>query len=308
VNKSGLDPIIQANNLTKRFGDFLAVDGISFAIFPGECFGFLGPNGAGKTSTIRMIYGFSPLGSGSLNVFGRDIHRDLREIKYKIGVCQQDNNLDPDLSVWDNLLVFARYFDLNRKVARERAEELLEFFGLSQKKEARIPELSGGMLRRLVVARALINQPTLLILDEPTTGLDPQSRHQLWEKLRQLKAQGLCILLTTHYMDEAAQMCDRLMIMDHGRILVEGAPRTLVRQYIGGNVIEVEEPGEELPDFLKREGISYEVESNRLLIYTADGEALFRRISQQYCAAGCTLRQATLEDVFLKLTGRGLRE
>ena len=308
MNKSGLDPIIQANNLTKRFGDFLAVDGISFAIFPGECFGFLGPNGAGKTSTIRMIYGFSPLGSGSLNVFGRDIHRDLREIKYKIGVCQQDNNLDPDLSVWDNLLVFARYFDLNRKVARERAEELLEFFGLSQKKEARIPELSGGMLRRLVVARALINQPTLLILDEPTTGLDPQSRHQLWEKLRQLKAQGLCILLTTHYMDEAAQMCDRLMIMDHGRILVEGAPRTLVRQYIGGNVIEVEEPGEELPDFLKREGISYEVESNRLLIYTADGEALFRRISQQYCAAGCTLRQATLEDVFLKLTGRGLRE
>lgn len=255
-----------------------------------------------------MIYGFSPLSGGTLAVFGRDIHRDWREIKSRIGVCQQDNTLDPDLSVWDNLLVFARYFNLSRPVARKRAEELLDFFGLTHKKEARIPELSGGLMRRLVVARALINQPTLLILDEPTTGLDPQSRHQLWEKLRQLKTKGLCIVLTTHYMDEAAQMCDRLMIVDQGRILVEGTPLELIRQYIGGNVIEVEEPAPTLFDFLKGEAVSYEREINRLLIYTADGEALFRRISRDYCVSGCTLRQATLEDVFLKLTGRGLRE
>jgi lipooligosaccharide transport system ATP-binding protein len=303
-----LAPVIAAANLTKRFGDFTAVDGITFAIFPGECFGFLGPNGAGKTSTIRMLYGFYPLSAGSLEIFGRDLHHNLREVKYKIGVCQQDNNLDPDLSVRENLLVFARYFDLVREKAEARAQELLDFFGLIHKQDARIPELSGGMQRRLVVARALINDPTLLVLDEPTTGLDPQSRHQLWEKLRQLKARGLCILLTTHYMDEAAQMCDRLMIMDQGRILVEGAPLDLIGRYIGGNVIEVEEPGGELLEFLKGEGISSETESTRLLIYTADGEALFRRISQQYCSAGCTLRQATLEDVFLKLTGRGLRE
>ncbi|MBI5584553.1 MAG: ATP-binding cassette domain-containing protein [Deltaproteobacteria bacterium] len=294
--------------MTKRFGDFTAVDRITFTIFPGECFGFLGPTGAGKTSTIRMLYGFYPLSDGRLEIFGRDVHRYLREIKYKIGVCQQDNNLDPDLSVRENLLVFARYFDLSREGAEKRAGELLDFFGLTHKQNARIAELSGGLQRRLVVARALINDPTLLVLDEPTTGLDPQSRHQLWDKLRQLKARGLCILLTTHYMDEAAQMCDRLMIIDQGRILVEGAPRDLVRRYIGGNVIEVEEPGEELPEFLKGEGIGFETEANRLLIYTADGEALFPRISQKDCAAGCTLRQATLEDVFLKLTGRGLRE
>ncbi len=236
------------------------------------------------------------------------MHRHWREIKARIGVCQQDNNLDPDLTVWENLLVFARYFNLNRDQARKRAAELLDFFGLASKREARISELSGGLLRRLVIARALINDPTLLILDEPTTGLDPQSRHQLWEKLRQLKAQGLCILLTTHYMDEAAQMCDRLVIMDQGRVLVEGAPMDLVRQYIGGNVIEVEDPAPGLVDLLKGEQINYELELNRIFIYTMDGEGLFRRISQGFCAGGCTLRLATLEDVFLKLTGRGLRE
>jgi lipooligosaccharide transport system ATP-binding protein len=305
---TGSDPIITAANLTKRFGDFTAVDGITFAIYPGECFGFLGPNGAGKTSAIRMLYGFYPMSGGTLMILGRDVYRSLREIKYKIGVCQQDNTLDPDLTVRENLLVFARYFDLGRKEAEKRAAELLDFFGLTHKQNARIPDLSGGLQRRLVVARALINDPTLLVLDEPTTGLDPQSRHQLWDKLRELKSRGLCILLTTHYMDEAAQMCDRLMIIDQGRILVEGAPLDLIRRYIGGNVIEVEQPGEDLPGFLKGEGISFETESTRLLIYTGDGEALFRRISQQYCTAGCTLRQATLEDVFLKLTGRGLRE
>jgi lipooligosaccharide transport system ATP-binding protein len=248
------------------------------------------------------------MGGGELKVFGQDMNRHWREIKARIGVCQQDNNLDPDLKVWENLLVFARYFNLDRDKARKRTAELLDFFGLTPKRDARISELSGGLLRRLVIARALINAPTLLILDEPTTGLDPQSRHQLWEKLRQLKAQGLCILLTTHYMDEAAQMCDRLVIMDQGRVLVEGAPVDLVRRYIGGNVIEVEDPAPSLLDFLKGERINYELELNRILIYTVDGEGLFRRISHEFCAGGCTLRLATLEDVFLKLTGRGLRE
>jgi lipooligosaccharide transport system ATP-binding protein len=303
-----LNPVVEAKDLTKRFGDFLAVDRVSFTLYPGECFGFLGPNGAGKTTTIRLIYGFSPMGGGELKVFGQDMHRYWREIKARIGVCQQDNNLDPDLTVWENLLVFARYFNLNRDEARKRAGELLDFFGLTPKRDARIPELSGGLLRRLVIARALINAPTLLILDEPTTGLDPQSRHQLWEKLRQLKAQGLCILLTTHYMDEAAQMCDRLVIMDQGRVLVEGAPVDLVRRYIGGNVIEVEDPVPGLLELLKGEQINYEMELNRILIYTVDGEGLFRRISHEFCTGGCTLRLATLEDVFLKLTGRGLRE
>ena len=305
---SALEAVVKTKNLTKQFKDFTAVDRISFYVQAGECFGFLGPNGAGKTSTIRMIYGFSPVTSGSLLVFGQDITTRHREIKARIGVCQQENNLDPDLSVWDNLQVYGRYFDLPAAVTRTRAEGLLEFMGLGHKRQAKIPELSGGMMRRLVLARALINNPELLILDEPTTGLDPQSRHQVWEKLWQLKAQGLCIVLTTHYMDEAEQICDRLVIMDHGRILVEGKPQDLIRQQIGGNVIEVDNPGSALQDFLEFRQIPFELLSRRLLIYTSQGETLFRQISGEFCAGGCTLRMATLEDVFLKLTGRGLRE
>jgi lipooligosaccharide transport system ATP-binding protein len=303
-----LESIIKTENLTKRFGDFTAVDGISIEVQAGECFGFLGPNGAGKTSTIRMIYGFSPVTSGSLLVFGLDITTSQRKIKARIGVCQQENNLDPDLSVWDNLLVYGRYFDLPASLTRVREEELLEFMGLSHKRKTKIPELSGGMMRRLVLARALINNPDLLILDEPTTGLDPQSRHQVWEKLWDLKAKGLCIVLTTHYMDEAEQLCDRLVIMDHGRILVEGKPLDLIRQQIGGNVIEVENSGPTLQGFLQSRQIPFELLSHRLLIYTSEGETLFRQISGEFCTGGCTLRMATLEDVFLKLTGRGLRE
>jgi len=310
IEKQGpeLESIIKTENLTKRFGDFTAVDGISIEVQAGECFGFLGPNGAGKTSTIRMIYGFSPVTSGLLHVFGQDITTGHRKIKARIGVCQQENNLDPDLSVWDNLLVYGRYFDLPAATTRVRADELLEFMGLSHKRQTKIPELSGGMMRRLVLARALINNPDLLILDEPTTGLDPQSRHQVWEKLWDLKAKGLCIVLTTHYMDEAEQICDRLVIMDQGRILVEGKPLDLIRQQIGGNVIEVENPGPVLQGFLKSRQIPFELLSHRLLIYTSEGETLFRQISGEFCAGGCTLRMATLEDVFLKLTGRGLRE
>jgi len=305
---SFVDPVIKAENLTKCFPDMTAVDRISFEIRAGECFGFLGPNGAGKTSTIRMIYGFSPITDGRLLVFGKDIRTHFREIKARTGVCQQENNLDPDLTVWENLLVYARYFSLPRDTARQRAEEWLTFMGLIHKRQARIPELSGGLMRRLVIARALIHNPDLLILDEPTTGLDPQSRHQVWEQVRQLKAKGLCILLTTHYMDEAEQICDRLVIMDQGHILVEGEPLSLIRRHIGGNVIEVENPGRPLTDFLEARQIPFEQLPHLLLIPTREGEKLFRQISDEYCTGGCTLRMATLEDVFLKFTGRGLRE
>jgi lipooligosaccharide transport system ATP-binding protein len=308
IEASFLNPVVKAENLTKRFKDLVAVDHISFEIEAGECFGFLGPNGAGKTSTIRMIYGFSPITEGTLKVFGQDIHQHLRAIKARIGVCQQENNLDPDLTVWENLLVYARYFNLPSQTAKERAEEWLNFMGLAHKRLAKIPELSGGLMRRLVMARALIHNPDLLILDEPTTGLDPQSRHQVWEQLGQLKAKGLCLLLTTHYMEEAEQLCDRLVIMDSGRILVEGRPGRLIQEHIGGNVIEVENPSRILSDYLQDRQIPYEPLPHRLLIHTREGEKLFRQISGEFCTSGCTLRMATLEDVFLKFTGRGLRE
>ncbi|MEJ2700450.1 MAG: ABC transporter ATP-binding protein, partial [Desulfuromonadales bacterium] len=226
-----MESVIVADNLRKTFDGMAAVDGVSFSVRKGECFGILGPNGAGKTTTIRMIYGFSPKTSGRLKVFGLDIDHQLTEIKGRLGVCQQENNLDPDLSVRENLEVFAAYFDISRETARKRSRELLHFIALDHRKEAKIPQLSGGMMRRLVLARALINDPQLLILDEPTTGLDPQSRHQVWLRLEQLKAQGLSILLTTHYMDEAARLCDRLVIMDRGKILVEGKPGELVRKH-----------------------------------------------------------------------------
>ena len=308
MKESFVEPVIKAENLTKRFQDLVAVDHVSFETQAGQCFGFLGPNGAGKTSTIRMIYGFSPITEGSLLVFGKDIRRHFREIKTRTGVCHQENNLDPDFTVWENLMVYARYFNLPKRIARERAEEWLNFMGLTHKRDSKVPELSGGLMRRLVIARALMHNPELLILDEPTTGLDPQSRHQVWEQIWQLKNKGLCILLTTHYMDEAEQICDRLVIMDQGRILVEGNPLDLIRQHIGGNVIEVENPGPPLLDFLKTRQISFEQLPHRLLIPTREGEKLFRQISDEYCTGGCTLRMATLEDVFLKFTGRGLRE
>ncbi len=300
--------VIEAEGLRKTFGDFVAVDDVSFKVRQGECFGILGPNGAGKTSMIRMIYGFSPITGGSLRVFGIDVSRGLRKIKSRVGVCQQENNLDPDLDVLKNLEVYARYFDIPRKEAHNRAEELLEFIGLDHRKKARSTELSGGMMRRLVIARALINSPDLVILDEPTTGLDPQSRHQVWDRLEKLRSQGLSILMTTHYMDEASRLCDRLIIMDHGRILVLGEPIDLIRKYVGQNIIEVAEPSKELRAYIQSEGLEYEDVGPRLIIYSEDGEDLFHEMSNNYCREGCTLRMATLEDVFLKLTGRDLRE
>lgn len=300
--------VIEAENLRKRFGEFVAVDGVSFRVVPGECFGILGPNGAGKTSTVRMIYGFSPISSGSLKVFGLDVYTNLREIKSRIGVCQQDNNLDPDLTVLENLEVFARYFDISKKEARAKAEKLLRFISLDHRKDFKVTELSGGMMRRLVLARALINDPEILILDEPTAGLDPQSRHQVWERLEELKAKGLSILLTTHYMDEASRLCDRLLIMDQGRILVQGRPLDLIRKHVGQDVIEVSEPTEELRKYIQSQPLEHEDLGHRLIVYGREGDKLFRTISDQYCEEGCNLRMASLEDVFLKLTGRGLRE
>jgi len=300
--------IIAVEDLRKTFGDLVAVDHVSFSVFAGECFGILGPNGAGKTSTIRMIYGFSPMTSGTLKVFGLDITRNTRAIKSRIGVCQQENNIDPDLTVQQNLEVFARYFNMSFEVAQAQALNLLQFMALDHRRDARSTELSGGMMRRLVLARALLNHPELLILDEPTTGLDPQSRHQVWERLEELRAKGLTILLTTHYMDEASRLCDRLIIMDHGRILTEGKPTDLIRQYVGRDIIEVVEPSNNLREFVRSRELQYEDLGHRLLIYVEEGNALYRELSRDYCKEGCIMRMATLEDVFLKLTGRDLRE
>ncbi|NJC87435.1 MAG: ATP-binding cassette domain-containing protein [Desulfuromonas sp.] len=300
--------IVQVESLRKCYGSLTAVDGISFAVRKGECFGLLGPNGAGKTTTIRMLYGYTPRHAGRLELFGLDIDRDLREIKRRIGICQQEDSLDPDLNVRENLVGFARYFSIPRHAAEQRADELLHFFALHSRAGDKIATLSGGLKRRLMLARALVNTPDLLILDEPTTGLDPQSRQLLWEKLADLKEAGLTILLTTHYMEEAARLCDRLVIIDHGRILVEGAPAALVREQVGRSVLEIADPDRSVQEFLAHEGSRFEDLGRRLLVHLDDGDELFLKLTREVRAEGCTLRPATLEDLFLKLTGRELRE
>lgn len=301
-------PIVEVRDLVKRFGAVKAVDGVSFSVPQGAFFGLLGPNGAGKTTTIRMLYGFAPPTSGELRVFGEEITTAWRSIKARIGVCHQENTLDPDLTVLQNLLVYAGYFAVPRKRARQRADELLDFFALSHRREAKVMELSGGMARRVILARALINEPELLVLDEPTTGLDPQSRHQLWERLETLKASGLTVLLTTHYMEEAEKLCDRLVIVDHGKILVEGTPKELITRHAGERVIEVVGPGAALGAFLTENRVSFDDLGKRLIIYLeADGD-LEEVIRRDHCHDRCTFRSGTLEDVFLRLTGRGLRE
>lgn len=301
-------PVILVNHLKKAFGDFNAVNDVSFQVEKGVCFGILGPNGAGKTSTIRMIYGLSPLTSGRISVFGMDIEKQARIIKSRIGVCQQENTLDPDLTVIQNFEVFARYFNMDKRKALARASALLKFFALEQRQNARAMELSGGMVRRLVIARALINQPDLLILDEPTTGLDPQSRHQVWERLEALKKQGMTILMTTHYMDEAARLCDTLVIMDHGEILAQGSPQSLISEYTGAHIIEIAEPDDELRAFSAETQERLEDLGHRLIIYAENGHDLYREICNRFTHKSCVLRSASLEDVFLKLTGRDLRE
>jgi len=302
------EDVIRARELRKVFNDLTAVDGVSFCVKKGELFGILGPNGAGKTTTIRMLYGFSPMTSGDLAVFGLDIGVHWRAIRSRIGVCHQENNLDPDLSVRENLEVFGRYFGMRPARTREQADRLLKFIGMDQRADAKTPELSGGMMRRVILARSLLNDPELLILDEPTTGLDPQSRHLVWERLDELKRRGVTILLTTHYMEEAGRLCDRLIIIDHGRILVEGKPRDLVAKFVGRQVVESSPVRDDLRAFVEERGLEHEDLGVRMIVYCKDDETLYREIHEKYCQENCILRTATLEDVFLKLTGRELRE
>ncbi|MDJ0884119.1 MAG: ABC transporter ATP-binding protein [Desulfobacterales bacterium] len=303
-----MNALIEARNLVKTYNGVAAVNDISFTVSPGEFFGLLGPNGAGKTTTIRMLYGFSPLSQGRLTLFGQNIATHWRAIKNRIGVCQQDNTLDPDLTVEQNLLIYAGYFLIPAAEARDRAAELLDFFALGHRKDAKVMELSGGMARRLILARALVNRPELLILDEPTTGLDPQSRHQVWEKLAALKKRGLTVLLTTHYMEEAASLCDRLMIIDHGRILVEGAPDDLISRHAGRQVIEIDGADVALRAFVAENGIEMDDLGEKVIVYTPEASDLHRVIQEKFCTERCTFRNGTLEDVFLRLTGRELRE
>jgi lipooligosaccharide transport system ATP-binding protein len=300
--------VITAEGLTKKFEDLTAVDRVSFRIRPGECFGFLGPNGAGKTTAIRMIQCVSPITAGKLEVLGMDVTERPREIKSLIGVCPQEDNLDPDFTAWKNLLVYARYFGIGKGQAEARAKELLDFMALTEKKDVEIEKLSGGMKRRLIIARALMNDPRLLILDEPTTGLDPQARHLIWDKVRELKRRGVTVIITTHYMDEAQQLCDRLVIMEKGKILVEGGPASLISDHVGSGVVEVLSPDEPLDKWLKESAWTYERAGDRVYLYTDDNRKVRETILKESPSANVIIRDATLEDVFLKLTGRGLRD
>jgi lipooligosaccharide transport system ATP-binding protein len=308
-----VDPLIEARALTKRFGSFVAVDGVDFAIHPGEAFGFLGPNGAGKSSTMRMIGCVSPISGGVLRVLGLDPEDDGPRIRARLGVVPQEDNLDTELTVWDNLMIYGRYFDLPRPEIKRRAEELLEFVQLADRRDSRVDPLSGGMKRRLTIARALINQPEVLLLDEPTTGLDPQARHMLWERLYRLKQTGTTLVLTTHYMDEAEQLCDRLVIMDGGRIVAEGSPRALVAEHATREVVELRfARAQQQDDALPRvRALASRVEpvADRLLVYTDDGDGTAAAITGDGIGAASVLvRRASLEDVFLILTGRTLEE
>ena len=300
---------IEAAGLIKHYGSFEAVRGIDFTIAQRECFGFLGPNGAGKTTTMRMITGTAEPTGGTLSVLGLRVPQDGRHIRARIGVVPQENNLDEELPVIQNLIVYARYFDIPASVAAPRADELLSFVALQDKRDWLVPKLSGGMKRRLLIARALMNKPEVLVLDEPTTGLDPQARHLVWEKLRELKREGVTLVMTTHYMDEASQLCDRLVIMHEGRILIEGRPRDLIAKEIPRHVIEVLDPHFELP--VRMNGLVERIEhlADRVLVYTTDGDRLLKRIRTAAPELDSVwLRGATLEDVFLHLTGRGLLE
>ncbi len=310
-------PVIVARDLRKSFNSFEAVRGINFQIARGECFGFLGPNGAGKTSTMRMIYCFSPVSAGRLDVMGSDVMREPRRIKARLGVVSQEDNLDPDLSVLQNLVQYANYFDIPKAESKRRAVELLQFLSLQEKSDQKIDKLSGGMKRRLMIARALINKPEVLILDEPTTGLDPQARHLIWDKLRALKASGVTMVLTTHYMEEAQRLCDRLVIMDHGKILTEGSPAALVEKFVGREVLEVRAQNSKLKplkvkiDALEQGGPKLREtelvgDTMYVLIREKDG-ALLEQVPE-IKGLDFHLRPASLEDVFLKLAGRELRD
>jgi lipooligosaccharide transport system ATP-binding protein len=330
--------LVRARGLTKRFGSFTAVDGIDFDLYQGEAFGFLGPNGAGKSSTMRMISCVSPPTEGELAVLGRDPRRDGPAIRGRLGVVPQEDTLDVELTVRENLLVYGRYFGLPRAVIRERTEQLLDFVQLTDRANDMVEPLSGGMKRRLTIARSLINEPDILILDEPTTGLDPQARHVVWDRLFRLKQRGVTLILTTHYMDEAEQLCDRLVVMDHARIAAEGSPRELIARYSTAEVLELRfalEAHDRAAEQIKvmgtertllvgangsfagtqptglgrsaRPGI--EVLADRILLYVPDGDAaLAEVVATGLAPASSLVRRATLEDVFLRLTGRSLED
>jgi len=305
--------LIEARGLTKRFGERVAVDGIDFSVGRGEVFGFLGPNGAGKTSTMRMIGCVSPVTSGHLRVLGMDPAGDGPRIRARLGVVPQADTLDTELSVGDNLMVYARYFDIPRAEAKRRIDELLEFVQLGDRTREQVDSLSGGMKRRLTIARGLINNPEIILLDEPTTGLDPQARHLLWDRLYRLKQRGTTLVLTTHYMDEAEQLCDRLVVMDDARIVAEGTPVSLIAEYSTRHVVELRF-ADEVRDSLVAASFSglgerVEVLPDRVLLYTQDGEATVESVHRRGLAPASELvRRSTLEDVFLRLTGRSLIE
>lgn len=303
-------PLISARGLVKRFGGFTAVAGIDVEVEPGESFGFLGPNGAGKSSTMRMIGCVSPPTEGELRIFGLDPVRDGRTIRGRLGVVPQQDQLDAELTVEENLVVYGRYFDIPRAECRRRAAELLDFVQLSERASSRVDPLSGGMKRRVTIARALINEPSLLLLDEPTTGLDPQARHVLWDRLYRLKQRGVTLVLTTHYMDEAEQLCDRLVVMDGGRIVAEGSPRSLIEEHSTREVLELRyAPGTnaERATAIVDIGDRHEVLPDRVLVYADDGEAALHAVHERGAAPESSLvRRSSLEDVFLRLTGRSL--
>jgi lipooligosaccharide transport system ATP-binding protein len=303
-------PLVRARGLVKHFGDLVAVDGIDFDVQQGEAFGFLGPNGAGKSSTMRMIGCVSPPSGGELRVLRLDPVKDGADIRARLGVVPQDDTLDLELTVRDNMFIYGRYFGLPRRVVRERTDQLLEFVQLEERADSKVDPLSGGMKRRLTIARSLINEPEILLLDEPTTGLDPQARHLVWDRLHALKRAGATLLLTTHYMDEAEQLCDRLVVMDKGKIAAEGSPLELIRRYSTREVVELRfatEPPSDLP--ARIDGLARRVEtlSGRLLLYTDDGDGTAERVHELGVHPQSTLvRRSTLEDVFLHLTGRTL--
>ena len=301
---------VAASGLRKSYNGFEAVRGVDFRVYRGECFGFLGPNGAGKTTTMKMLYGAAVPSAGRLTVAGLDVTREERQVKRRIGVVPQENNLDDDLKVRENLLVYGRYYDLPRRVAMQRADELLDFVELRERAEARVDQLSGGMKRRLLIARALINDPQIVILDEPTTGLDPQARLLVWERLRELVREGKTLILTTHYMEEAAQLCDRLVIMERGKIVTEGSPDALVEEHVSPQVLEFRADAENLEALrgvLAGAADSVDESGGTLFAYTADPDGLMRKVRDSGVEVEHTMfRKAGLEDVFLRLTGRRL--
>ena len=304
--------LIHARGLTKRYAGFTAVDSIDFDVAPGESFGFLGPNGAGKTSTMRMIACVSPITEGTLRVMGLDPHRDGSRIRAQLGVVPQRDTLDEELTTRENLIIYGRYFGLPRAEAARRADELLEFAQLAERAKDQVEPLSGGMKRRLTIARSLINEPRVLLLDEPTTGLDPQARHLVWDRLYRLKQRGVTLVLTTHYMDEAEQLCDRLVVMDNARIVAEGSPRALIEQYSTREVTELRFPAgvqETLDGQLDGIGERIERLPDRVLVYAQDGDAALAAVHARGLQPETVLvRRSSLEDVFLRLTGRSLIE